>query len=140
MECLWYHRYSILRNQVRPFYIPMYVAIRRLCGYNGLCSLTVRASVLMTVHPLGFLLVVNFGRGRFLFRTPKVAASTVFPHSIRMMWSVRTVKRAFPAVTTALGFGFGSLGCHSTVSALTRRKARHNVHIHNTAAIFSRIT
>ena len=91
----------------------------------------------MTVHPLGFLLVVNFGRGRFLFRTPKVGASTVFPHSIRMMWSVRTVKRAFPAVTTASGFGLGSLECHSTVSAPTRRNERHNVDFHSKAAIFN---
>ena len=38
-----------------------------------------------------------------------VAASTVCPHSIRTSLSVSTVKRALPTVTTADGFGRGSL-------------------------------
>ena len=54
------------------------------------------------------LLVLKCGAGRFLLMKANVAASLVSPHSIRMRWLVRTVKRACPTFTTESGFGLGS--------------------------------
>ena len=64
------------------------------------CFCTVTAEVFMTVQ-LPSLVVENFGVGRFLLTKAKVAASLAPPHSILIRCSVRTVKRAFPACTTA---------------------------------------
>ena len=70
-------------------------------------NLTVTAVVCMTVQSPS-LLVLKCGAGRFLLMKANVAASLVSPHSIRMRWLVRTVKRACPTFTTEPGFGLGS--------------------------------
>ena len=83
------------------------------CAKTNTTFHTFSDSVVITVQfsPLESVSVVclYLGAGRFLFINVNVAPSTVCPHSIRTSLSVSTVKRALPAVTTADGFGRGSL-------------------------------